>query len=114
MLASFDRATYWRTEADDMHGKIMERAWNEERQSIVEPLDGDHLDASLLLLHEVGFIDAKDPKFVKTVERIGEELMEDGLLYRYVIEDDFSKPDVAFTVCTFWYIDALAVNRTFT
>lgn len=105
-----DRATYWRTEADDMHGKIMERAWSEERQSIVEPLDGDHLDASLLLLHEVGFIDAKDPRFVKTVERIGEELMEDGLLYRYVIEDDFSKPDVAFTVCTFWYIDALAAS----
>lgn len=105
-----DRATHWRKTADHMHAEIMKRAWNEERQTIVEPLDGDELDASLLLLHEVGFIDAKDPKFVKTVERIGEELMEDGLLYRYVIEDDFSRPDVAFTCCTFWYIDALAAS----
>ncbi len=108
-----DRASYWRENADDMHRQIMDRAWSEEKQSLVEPLDGDELDASLLLLHDVGFIDAKDPKFVKTVERIEKELVEDGLLYRYVIEDDFSKPDVAFTVCTFWYIDALAaIGRT--
>ena len=34
--------------------------------------------------------------------------MHEGMLYRYVYKDDFSKPDVAFTICTFWYIDALA------
>ncbi len=103
-----DRAEYWQSKADHIHDGIMERAWNEEKQSLVEPLDGDHLDASLLLLHEVGFIKADDPKFVKTVEAIEKELLHEGMLYRYVIEDDFSAPDVAFTVCTFWYIDALA------
>ncbi|NCC23437.1 MAG: glycoside hydrolase family 15 protein [Alphaproteobacteria bacterium] len=103
-----DRAEFWRKEADAMHASIMERAWNEELQTLVEPLDGEHLDASLLLLHEVGFIAASDPKFIKTVEAIERDLVKDGLLYRYVIEDDFSRPDVAFTVCTFWYIDALA------
>ncbi len=103
-----DRSAYWRDKADKMHAVIMARAWNEEKQTFVEPFDGEHLDASLLLLHEVGFIDAKDPKFVKTVEAIEKELVHNGLLYRYVCEDDFGKMDVAFTVCTFWYIDALA------
>lgn len=103
-----ERARYWREKADSMHAVIMERAWNEEKNSFVEPFDGDHLDASLLLLHEVGFIDARDPKFIGTVEAIEKDLVHEGLLYRYTIEDDFGAPEVAFTVCTFWYIDALA------
>ena len=103
-----DRAAYWRAKADAMHEEIMRQAWNPEKNSFVEPFGGEHLDASLLLLHEVGFIDARDQKFVATVAAIERELLHEGLLYRYVHEDDFSKPDVAFTVCTFWYIDALA------
>ena len=102
------RAEHWRKVADDMREDILKRAWNESMNSFVEPFEGEHLDASLLLLHEVGFIDAQDPRFVGTVAAIEKQLMSQGLLYRYVYEDDFSKPDVAFTVCTFWYIDALA------
>lgn len=103
-----DRAGYWRDHADHIHATIMERAWSPEKNSFVEPFDGDHLDASLLLLHEVGFIEASDPKFIGTVEAIEKDLVHEGLLYRYTIEDDFGAPEVAFTVCTFWYIDALA------
>ena len=103
-----ERAEFWRNHADDVHAQIMERAWNEDLQSFVEPLDGDDVDASLLLLHELKFIDGKDPKFVSTVKHIEKTLMQDGLLYRYVSEDDFGKAEVAFTVCTFWFIDALA------
>jgi len=103
-----DRAGYWREKADHIHATIMKRAWSEKKNSFVEPFEGDHLDASLLLLHDVGFIDAKDPKFIGTVEAIEKELVHDGMLYRYTIEDDFGAPEVAFTVCTFWYIDALA------
>lgn len=109
-FALTDRVAYWRDKADHMRAVIMDRAWSAEKNSFVEPFDGAHLDASLLLLHEVGFIDAKDPKFVGTVAAIEKELLHNGLLYRYVHEDDFSKPDVAFTVCTFWYIDALAAS----
>ncbi len=107
-LKLLERTVYWREQADKMYEGIMARAWNEEKQTFVEPFDGEHLDASLLLLHEVGFVEAKDPKFVKTVEAIERELVNDGLLYRHVYEDDTGKPEVAFTVCTFWYIDALA------
>jgi GH15 family glucan-1,4-alpha-glucosidase len=104
------RYAYWREKADSMRAVILERGWSEEHQSFVEPFGGHHLDASLLLMHEFGFIDAKDPRFVKTVDAIGQKLMQDRLLYRYVHEDDFGAPEVAFTVCTFWYIDALAAT----
>ena len=30
------------------------------------------------------------------------------LLYRYRHADDFGVPQTAFTVCAFWYVDALA------
>ncbi len=105
-----DRAEHWRQEADKMRDVILTRAWNEKKQSIVEPFEGEHLDASLLLLHEVGFIEATDPRFVKTVEAIEKEIIDPdtGLLYRHVYKDDHSKPEVAFTICTFWYLDALA------
>ncbi|MBI4030273.1 MAG: glycoside hydrolase family 15 protein [Proteobacteria bacterium] len=105
-----DRARYWGGHAGHMREEIMKRAWNDKKKSFVEPFDGDELDASLLLLHEVGFIGAKDPKFISTVAAIEKELLHEGLMYRYVYKDDFSKPDVAFTVCTYWYIDALAAS----
>jgi GH15 family glucan-1,4-alpha-glucosidase len=44
---------------------------------------------------------------VKTVERIEKELKFGDFLYRYVEEDDFGAPENAFTICTFWYINAL-------
>ena len=65
------------------------------------------LDASVLLLPELGLIDAKDPRFVSTCDLIGKELMRDGRIMRYTAEDDFGLPETAFLVCNFWYVDAL-------
>ncbi len=103
-----DRAGHWRGTADKMREVIIKEAWNEDKNSFVEPFGGDGVDASLLLLHEVGFIEPTDPRFVGTVEFVEKELCHEELLYRYTHEDDFGAPEVAFTVCTFWYIDALA------
>jgi GH15 family glucan-1,4-alpha-glucosidase len=54
-----------------------------------------------------GFIEGKDPKYVKTVKAIEKELMHNDLLYRYKNEDDFGLPSSSFTVCTFWFINSL-------
>jgi GH15 family glucan-1,4-alpha-glucosidase len=54
-----------------------------------------------------GFIKANDPMYISTVHAIEKELSNDGLLYRYKNEDDFGLPSSSFTVCTFWFIDAL-------
>ncbi len=52
-------------------------------------------------------IDAKDLRYVSTVERTWEELCQDHLMYRYNSEDDFEIPSSSFTVCTFWMINSL-------
>jgi GH15 family glucan-1,4-alpha-glucosidase len=98
----------WRRRADDMHAVIAERGWSEHRGAFVESFGGDRLDASLLLLHELDFLAADDPRFVATVEAIEGELRRGGHMFRYVGEDDFGAPENAFNICTFWFIDALA------
>jgi GH15 family glucan-1,4-alpha-glucosidase len=71
-------------------------------------MEGDTLDASLLLMQPLGFVSADDARYVGTVRAIGRGLRRGDFIYRYVEEDDFGHPENAFLVCTFWYIDALA------
>src|SRR6185436_8769051 len=66
------------------------------------------LDATCLLLPELGLIPATDPRFLKTLERVEEELRVGDLLFRYKHADDFGHPENAFTICAFWYVNALA------
>ncbi|CDK99783.1 Uncharacterized protein C4H3.03c [Magnetospirillum gryphiswaldense MSR-1 v2] len=103
-----DRATFWRREADRLHSIICERAWNAELGSFVSSFGGRDMDATLLLLHEVDFLDAGDPRFAATVEAVARTLRIGDFLLRYAGEDDFGKPKTAFIICVFWYIDALA------
>ena len=103
------RAEVWRERADRIRATILSRAWNERLGHFADAFDGDRLDASLLLLADVGFVDADDPRFVATVEAIGAHLRRDDGLFRYIMPDDFGHPETSFTICTFWYIDALAM-----
>jgi GH15 family glucan-1,4-alpha-glucosidase len=102
-----DRAVYWRGKADALATTILKRAWSERIGAIAGALDHDELDASVLLLPELGLLPANDPRFVKTCELIGKELNRNGFIMRYNAEDDFGLPETAFLVCQFWYIDAL-------
>ncbi len=108
-----ERAGYWRGNADRIHERIVAHAYDPERGHFVESLDGHRLDASLLLLADIGFVKADDPRFVATVEAIGKQLKRGDALFRYIAPDDFGDPETSFTICTFWYIDALAaIGRT--
>ena len=109
-----DRATYWVGHAEKIERTIHAEAWNADRGCFVESFgDGDQVDASLLLLSELGFLDADDPKFAGTVAAIEEDLRIGDFLYRYIAKDDFGVPETSFTICTFWYINALAaLGRT--
>jgi len=112
-LSQKDRADYWTQHARVMHDRICEETWSEERGSFVGSFGGDELDASLLMLQELGFVRADDPRFVATVETIGRELRDDSFLFRYRLPDDFGTPETTFNICTFWYINALAaIGRT--
>ena len=107
-LGEPDRAARWRQRAGTVRRTILERAWNPDLGAFAESFGGDALDASLLLMVEVGFIDPHDPRFQSTVARIEQELRHGDHLFRYATPDDFGVPRTAFNVCTFWYIDALA------
>ena len=101
-------ARRWRDEADRIHATIVERAWSDRRACFVATFDGDQLDASLLLLAELGFLRADDPRFAATVGAIERDLRRGDFIFRYTQPDDFGTPENAFLVCTFWYVDALA------
>ena len=103
-----DRAEYWGSRATQIHDVISRRAWNVKLDAFTATMDGDTLDASLLLMPRLGFIEAKDPRFLGTVAAIESQLKHGDFVYRYVERDDFGVPENAFLVCTFWYIEALA------
>jgi len=65
-----ERASHWRTRADAMHAAISARAWNAKRSSFAATFGGEDLDASLLLLHELDFLRADDPRFAGTVRAV--------------------------------------------
>lgn len=107
-----DRAVFWRAEADRMHAIIDARAYNKHKGVFVSSFDGDHLDATLLLLAEMNFVEPSDPRFMATVDAIGASLRRGDLLMRYDVEDDFGLMHTAFMICGFWYVDALrAIGR---
>ncbi|NYZ62355.1 glycoside hydrolase family 15 protein [Luteimonas deserti] len=102
------RAAHWSERARTMRDRILSEAWNVEAGHFADAFGGDRLDASLLLLADLGFVTPQDPRFVGTVDAIGRTLRHGDGLFRYVTPDDFGAPETSFTICTFWYIDALA------
>ncbi|MBS3786132.1 MAG: glycoside hydrolase family 15 protein [Gammaproteobacteria bacterium] len=101
-------ARRWQSEAERMHTHICQAAWNEAEGAFTETFGGDTMDASLLIMHDLGFLAADDPRFIGTVEAIERHLRRGDHLFRYAAEDDFGLPENAFNICTFWFIDALA------
>jgi len=97
----------WKILEAEIKHDIHENAWNEEVGAFTQSYGSTEMDASVLLMEPYDFIDAKHPKYVSTVKAIGKELNNDGLLYRYKNKDDFGLPSSSFTICTFWYINAM-------
>ena len=111
-LGLAERAAWWHEQSQLIHVTISQRAWNKQRGAFVSTFEGDSMDASLLLLAEVGFLDATDPRFAATVGAVEKDLRRGDFIFRYVEKDDFGEPENAFLVCTFWYVNALAaLNR---
>jgi GH15 family glucan-1,4-alpha-glucosidase len=103
-----DRIRFWRERADVIRERILRESWSDHRQAFAESFGGRDLDASVLLMAEVNFIDPNDSRFVSTVEALEKSLCDGPYMRRYEAPDDFGKPETAFNICTFWRIDALA------
>src|SRR5690606_24307203 len=103
-----ERVDYWRLRANTIRKVTLERAWRPDANHFSASFQSDYLDASLLLLADIGLVEAHDPRYVAPVEALGRELRQGDGLFRCVAADDFGAPGTSFTICTFWYSDALA------
>jgi GH15 family glucan-1,4-alpha-glucosidase len=101
----------WTAERDAIFTWIMNKGWSEQRRAFVQHDRTDVLDASLLLMPLVHFIAPTDPRWVSTLDAIGDELVRDGLVYRYnpsATPDGLDGDEGTFSMCTFWYVECLA------
>ncbi|MCX5281437.1 MULTISPECIES: glycoside hydrolase family 15 protein [unclassified Streptomyces] len=101
----------WRNARDAILEQVMDKGWSESEQALVQHYGGDVLDASLLLIPRVGFLAAKSPGWLNTLDAMERKLVSDSLVYRY---DPAASPDGlrgsegTFSLCTYLYVDALA------
>jgi GH15 family glucan-1,4-alpha-glucosidase len=101
----------WLDVRDQITEQIMSRGWNDKRGAFVQHYGSDVLDASLLLMPLTKFIAPKDPRWLRTLDAIGRELVADSLVYRYnarASPDGLRGEEGTFSICTFWYVEALA------
>ncbi len=88
---------------------LIEACYDPEAQVYRQAIDSNNLDASLLQLITMKYLDPSSEKAKNHLSKLEEELMtDDGLFYRYKHADDFGEPESTFLVCAFWYVDALA------
>jgi GH15 family glucan-1,4-alpha-glucosidase len=100
----------WAPIAESERAEVLRRGYNQERGFFTQALDEEHPDASLLLLPTLGLLDARDPRFVSTVEAYEKHLVRGGLMRRYGNLDDLGETTSAFTICSFWWAEALALT----
>jgi GH15 family glucan-1,4-alpha-glucosidase len=102
--------TEFRSAADRIRAEVIAQSWSPSRKSFVGHYGGEDLDASLLQMVRLRFLPANDPKLSQTIDAIHKDLSMGGWLQRYSLDDGFGKPSVAFVICAFWLIEALAAS----
>jgi GH15 family glucan-1,4-alpha-glucosidase len=109
VLGLQDRAALWSERAAQIRETIEREAWFEPEQRFAATFGGDELDASLLQLIDMRFLDPSDPRFRATFDAVEKGLRKGEHMLRYAAEDDFGLPETAFNFCTFWLIEALHI-----
>jgi GH15 family glucan-1,4-alpha-glucosidase len=99
----------WSRERKAIKQDVLARGFNTRLNSFVSEYDGDELDAALLYMSRVGFIEADDPRMLGTIDAIRKHLGSDDLIYRYDTRTDDGLPpgEGAFLPCSFWLVEAL-------
>jgi len=105
----------WRELRDTIHAEVCEKGFDPQRNCFVQSYGSNELDASLLLMPQVGFLPGSDPRVKSTVEAIERELMVDGLVHRYHtarVDDGLPPGEGVFLACSFWLVSSLiAIGR---
>ena len=102
----------WREVRDQVRDEVLTEGFDADRHSFTQHYATKEVDASLLMLPLVGFIDADDPRMLGTIEAIEQDLMRDGLLMRYRTQtgvDGLAGEEHPFLACSFWLVSAYAL-----
>jgi GH15 family glucan-1,4-alpha-glucosidase len=103
----------WRQLRDAIHAQVCDKGFDSHSNTFVQSYDSTHLDASLLLIPQVGFLPAEDPRVIGTVAAIESHLMVDGLVLRYSTAtkvDALPAGEGAFLPCSFWLADSYVLT----
>jgi len=100
----------WEKIRDEIHEDVCRNGFSTEKNCFVQYYGGTALDASLLLVAQIGFLPPDDPRVAGTVAAIERELIRDGLVLRYLpeeVDDGLDQQDEgAFLACSFWLVNA--------
>ncbi len=99
----------WRELRDQVRAEILEHGFDRERGCFTQHYETREVDASLLMIPMVGFLEGDDPRVLGTIAVIEQDLMVDGLLLRYRTEsgvDGLAGAEHPFLVCSFWLVNA--------
>ncbi|WP_449350816.1 glycoside hydrolase family 15 protein [Streptomyces shaanxiensis] len=106
----------WRDLRDDIHRDVCEKGYDKERNTFTQSYGSKELDASLLLIPQMGFLPPDDKRVIGTIEAIQRELSTpDGFILRYPTSsgeenvDGLPGDEGAFLACSFWMADDLAM-----
>jgi GH15 family glucan-1,4-alpha-glucosidase len=103
----------WKGIRDAIHAQVCEKGFDARKNAFVQSYGSKHLDASLLLIPQVGFLPADDPRVLGTIAAIERELLVDGLVTRYATRtgvDALPVGEGAFLPCSFWLADCYALT----
>jgi GH15 family glucan-1,4-alpha-glucosidase len=103
----------WRQTRDAIHAQVCEKGFDSRMNSFTQAYESTHLDASLLLIPQVGFLPPDDSRVRGTIEAIERNLVVDGLVLRYSSEsnvDALPAGEGAFLPCSFWLADCYALT----
>jgi GH15 family glucan-1,4-alpha-glucosidase len=113
-------AVRWRQLRDQIHREVTQKGYNSERGAFTQYYGSSTLDASVLLMADLGFLPPDDPRLISTVDAISRELTTDGLVRRYQLDaggqssvDGLPGSEGAFLACSFWLANALHLTRRY-
>ncbi len=102
----------WRELRDTVREEVLTHGFDHERNTFTQHYETKEVDASLLILSDVGFLPGDDPRMLGTIKAVEEDLLRDGLLLRYRTTsgvDGLSGEEHPFLACSFWLVEAYAL-----
>jgi GH15 family glucan-1,4-alpha-glucosidase len=100
----------WTRARDEVHRTVLEEGFDRERNTFVRAFGGTKLDAALLEIPIVGFLPGVDSRVTGTIDAVRKELGRGELVYRYRDDDALEGEEGAFLACSYWLVQALAMN----